>query len=252
MENHPNKILYVGAGCHIEPVRHFPKTKLFVFIDSQPRSEFDSECPKFNSQFHNPQFLTNLIESCRHYGFNIESYYTIDKKYYKKIISKTWYYMSWFYKPPSNVNPAMLVFHNKRTRQKIIYYVSTNIKFNMNNILENDISTCDGIIISGYLPEAEILQHFSRTKIFFGYTNTSYNVDTKSSQIKDNNIIYFLHNCICNTQYFFTDFYVVYEDSGTIKKCNNFKHFLETVDQYHYQINQRILEEDTNSSDSIC
>lgn len=48
---HVNKILYVGADLHITPVTHFPQTKQFIFIDSQPRSEFESTHPKFYNGF---------------------------------------------------------------------------------------------------------------------------------------------------------------------------------------------------------
>ena len=41
--NHPKKLLYIGAWDHISPVMHFPKTKEFIFIDTQPRSEFDNK-----------------------------------------------------------------------------------------------------------------------------------------------------------------------------------------------------------------
>ena len=37
MLKHPNKILYIGAGHNIEPVKHFSQTKEFIFVDSQPR-----------------------------------------------------------------------------------------------------------------------------------------------------------------------------------------------------------------------
>ena len=86
--NHANKILYVGAGCHIEPVTHFPETKTFVFIDSQPRSEFDSFHPKFNKLFYRSHFLNDLFETCQNYGFTFDSYDFIDNKYCKKIITK--------------------------------------------------------------------------------------------------------------------------------------------------------------------
>jgi hypothetical protein len=247
MENHPNKILYVGTGCHIEPVTHFLKTKTFVFIDSQPRSEFDSDCPKFNETFYRPDFLNQLIDTCQHYDFEIESCTVLDNNYHKKINYNKWYWLYCFNKPPININPTMLVFFNKKTQQKIIYYVSTNIKFNMNEQLLSDINTCDAIIVSGYFPETQILQYFSSPKIFFGYTNTCYDVKPNPNKEKDNNIIYFLNNCICNTQYFFVDFYIVYEETGIISKCNDFKHFLTCVDTHHYRLT---YEDDTESSHS--
>jgi hypothetical protein len=247
MIRHANKILYVGAGHHIEPVKHFPGTKNFVFIDSQPRSEFDSVHPKFYSGFYRGHFLNDLVASCQYYGFILDSFTVLDKNYYKKIITKKWYYSSWFYKIPADINPTMLVFHNNKTQQKLTYYVSTNIKYNMNPILENDIATCDGIIISGYFPEKQILQYFVSPKVFFGYTDTGYILEYDDQAEEDNNILYFLHNCICNTQYYFTGFYMVCNDSGVILKCQDFKHFVEVQEEYY----KKRLEHDDDNTDSV-
>lgn len=246
--NHANKILYVGAGCHIEPVTHFPETKTFVFIDSQPRSEFDSFHPKFNKLFYRSHFLNDLFETCQNYGFTFDSYDFIDNKYCKKIITKKWYYTSWFYKIPNDINPTMLIFLNKKTQQKLIYYISTNIKFNINSNLIIDISSCDGIIVSGYFPENEILQYFTKPKVFFGYTNTSYFLEPNASKNEDNNILYFLHNCICNTPYFFSEFYLVHNESGIIINCQDFNHFLESIEEHDDFFRRQIESEDTDSS----
>ncbi len=242
MIKHANKILYIGAGYHIEPVKHFPETKNFVFIDTQPRSEFDSSHPKFYSGFYRAHFLNELVASCQYYGFILYSFTVLDKNYYKKIINKKWYYSSWFYKIPADINPTMLVFHNHKTQQKLTYYASTNIKFNMSKILENDIATCDGIIVSGYFPEKEILNYFVSPKVLFGYTDTSYVLENDEDK---QNILHFLHNCICNTQYYFTEFYMVYNNSGVIIKCQDFKHFIDSQEDYYKeQINEN---SDTNS-----
>jgi hypothetical protein len=233
MINNPIKLLYIGAGLHIEPVKHFPQTKNFVFIDSQPRSEFDSSYPKFYSKFYRSNFLNDLVDSCLYYGFILDYYTVLDKTYYKKIISKKWYYTSCIYKIPSDINPVMLVFYNSRTQQKLTYYASTNIIFNMSKTLKNDISTCDGIIVSGYFPEKEVLNYFVSPKMLFGYTDTSYILDSISSN--ENNILYFLHNCICNRPYYFTEFYMVHNNSGAIIKCKDFKNFVESQEKYYFQ-----------------
>lgn len=247
MIKHANKILYVGAGLHIMPVTHFPQTKQFIFIDSQPRSEFDSTHPKFYTGFYRQHFINDLIASCQHYGFIFDSYTILDKNYYKKIISRKWYYSSWFYKIPPDINPTILVFINKKTKQTIRYYISTNIKFNMNKKLEDDISSCDGIIVSGYFPETILLQYFKNPKVFFGYTNTCYNISPSFSSECDNTIIYFLHNCICNLQYYFYEFYIVYDDSGIIIKCEDFKNFLNNIKEYENLILEQYNDDTDNS-----
>lgn len=248
MIKHANKILYVGAGLHIMPVTHFPQTKQFIFIDSQPRSEFDSTHPKFYNGFYRPHFVNDLVATCQHYGFILDSYTILDKKYYKNIISNKWYYSSWFYKIPTDINPTVLVFTNKRTKQTIRYYISTNIRFNMNNILENDIATSDGIIVSGYFPEIEILQYFIRPKVFFGYTNTCYNISSSFSSDNENTIIYFLHKCICNRQYYFIEFYMVYDDSGVIIKCEDFNSFLDNIKEHDKLVLEQMNQDDTDDS----
>jgi hypothetical protein len=252
MIKHANKILYVGAGCHIEPVTHFPQTKLFVFVDSQPRSEFDSFHPKFHKQFYRPHFINDLVSTCQNYGFFLDSYTILDKKYYKKIINRQWYYTSWIYKIPNDINPTMLVFVNNKTQQKLMYYISTNIKCNTNKHLLNDIGTCDGIIVSGYFPETEILRYFIKPKVFFGYTNTSYYIENDASKEEKNNILYFLHNCVCNTQYYFKEFYMVCNDSGVITQCQDFSHFLENIDHHNELIRREFEDDDTvDTSNSV-
>jgi hypothetical protein len=231
MTQYATQLLYVGAGTHIEPVKHFPNTKLFIFIDTQPRSEFDSFFYKFYKQnykqFYRPNFLHNLKSILfNSYGFTLDECYCIDKNYYKKIISWKCYYSSWIYKIPEYINPFLLVFKNNKTAQTIKYYISTNIKFNINEQIIHDIKTSDGIIVSGYLPDVEILNYFDNPKIFFGYNTSFYIIDEKTfDKNYDNNIIYFLQTCICNTQYYFSDFYFVNDENGEIIKCDDFTHF---------------------------
>ena len=241
-----SKLLYLGAGCHIEPVKHFPETKHFVFIDTQPRSQFDTYCPEFNRGFYRQNFLNDLIEMCNSYGFAMMSYDQLDTKYYKKISSNKGFFSSWFYKIPNDVNPAVIGFINVKTNQQITYYVSTNIKFNMTDQLRNSIATCDGVIVSGYLPETEILQYFITPKKFFGYTGTSYTIETENLTEEDNNIIYFLHNCICNTQYYFTEFHMIDNDSGVIVKCQDFSNFLDCVKEHNELRRREIIDNDTD------
>jgi hypothetical protein len=244
-----NKILYIGAGLNIQYVQHFPDTKNFVFIDSLPRSKSETLNPKFNPENYKCNFINDLFIICNHYGFQIDSFTNLDKKYHKKIISKFWYYTSWIYKIPIDINPIRLVFFNKKTNQKISYYISTNILHNMNKILQHEINTCDGILVSEYYPENEILRYFVKPMIFFGYTNTSYQIDFSYPTKENDNIIYFLYNCICNTKYYFSDFYMVQSEDGLIVKCNDFNHFLTNVDNYNNNIRQLIDDDNTEQSD---
>ena len=112
--------------------------------------------------------------SCLYYGFELESKTIIDKKYYKKIMSKKWCYISFFKKIPKHINPTMLVFINQKTQQKIIYYISTNLNLNIDANLRYDISSSDAIIVTEYFPEIDILDYFGTLKLFIGYSNINY------------------------------------------------------------------------------
>lgn len=224
MIKHANKILYLGVGTHIETVTHFPETKQFIFIDTKPRSKCDSIHPKFFKGFYKENFINDLLETCKHFGFKLKSNKEIDNNYYKNIISKKWYFSSWIFQIPPHLNPSLLVFFNPITNQKIKYYISTNIKFNIDKKLYEDIKNCDGIIVSKYFPDIEILKYFEIPKVFFGYNNISYLIDPNSS---DNNIITFLHNYLCNTPYYFTEFYLINNENGIIYKCQDFKNLYE-------------------------
>lgn len=238
MTEYAKQLLYVGAGTHIEPVKHFSKTKSFIFIDTQPRSEFDTYHPKFYKNFYRQNFLYELETTCESYGFKLESFSCIDNDYYKQIVSWRWYYSSWLFKIPNYVNPFLLVFKNYKTQQTLKYYISTNIKFNINPQIIKDIETCDGIIVCGYLPDTDILNYFGSSKIFFGYTNTCYddiNIEDFNEKY-DNNIIHFLHKFICNSPYYFDDFYLVKYYTGEIIHCNDFDYF--------YDLSKKILQDE--------
>ena len=224
-----NKILYVGANCHIEPVNHFKDTKDFVFIDSQPRSEFDSFHPKFYKSAYRHEFYSNLIESCQQYGFILETTYELDGNYYKKIMSFKNYVKYFITKFPEYINPTLLVFRNNLTEQVIHYYISTNIKFNMKPILQLDIESCDGIIIAGYNPDIELLQYIKRPINFFGYTGTSYIIKKPIYTIDAQNIIYFLQTPPCNIKYYFNNFFAIIKETGVILKCTGFDDFKLTI-----------------------
>jgi hypothetical protein len=227
MIKHPNKILYIGAGHNIEIVKYFSETKEFVFIDTQPRIKNEKLYlePKFNQKEYISDFVNNLLLTCLFNGFELEKKTVLDKKYHKKIMSKKWYHISFFKKIPENINPTMLVFSNKKTQQKIIYYISTNINYNINYNLRYDISSSDAIIVTEYFPDINILDYFESSKIFIGYSNINYQDSSHEKNFK-NDIVYFLHNYSCNRQYFFYEFYIVDNNTGIITKCKDFDDFL--------------------------
>ncbi len=217
------KLLYVGAGCNIASTLHFKETAEFVFIDNQPRSNDEKFSTKFNRNNYVSDFVINLITECSKYGFTFDMDYQLDKRYYKKILSWKQRYYNNYHKRFVYINPTLLVFRNIITNQILKYYISVNLKINVTSMLHIDIESCDGILVNGYYPEIEILRHFNKPKAFFGYTNSNYTIDTITfSKETDNNIIYFLQNCICNTQYYFDEFYMIDRETGETEQYTDF------------------------------
>ena len=159
---HPNKLLYIGANTHLAPVRHFPNTKEFVFIDTQPRSEFDKE-NIFETCFYRHRFYKRLLRTLSQYGFILLSTTVLDKQYVK-----THY---------QHCNPTLLYFSNPVTRQTVKYYISTNILYNMCPVLEQDIRQTDGLIISGYHPHQKVLDYLPKSITWYCYNSTCYSYD---------------------------------------------------------------------------
>ena len=102
----------------------------------------------------------------------------------------------------------------------------------MKTILQSNIESCDGIIISGFHPDIELLQYIKQPISFFGYTGTSYIIEKSIYDVDKQNIIYFLQTCPCNTKYYFKDFFAIVKETGVIYKCTDFDDFKLTVEQH--------------------
>ena len=214
-----NKILYLGTWNHIQPVRDFPFVKEFIFIDTQPRSEFDDK--SFYQGFYKDNFYDNLIHKCNCFGFHLKSEEVLDSTYYKSIFT-LWqriYYSLWNILP-QHINPTLLTFFNERTRQTIKYYISTNIEYNMTISLQQDIEEADALVVSGYNPNIKLLEYFTKSKIFIGYSNTCYDLNKdKDKEEEDNSIISVLHQTE-KSEYFYKYITVSYK-TGQMKDCTD-------------------------------
>ena len=80
-----NKILYLGAWHHIQPVRDLPLVKEFIFIDTQPRSEWDNQ--SFHIGVYKQNFYDELIHKCKNFGFKLKTENVLDQNYYKSIFT---------------------------------------------------------------------------------------------------------------------------------------------------------------------
>lgn len=189
----PTKLMYIGSGLHLKSLIHFPNTKEFVFVDTQPRSEFDSK--SFDKGFFRRNFIPDLILKADSFGFVLESTNELDSEYFTEILSfkqrfqwigivkETWEYIC----------PTLMVFYNFKTGQKLKYYVSTNILFNMNFDLEEDLKSSEGLIISGYHPDKKLLKYIKNQITLYCYSETGYLIEPDEIDNFDN-IVYWMFN----------------------------------------------------------
>ena len=98
---------------------------------------------------------------------------------------------NWKSKYP-HINPHVFLFKNKYTHQTLKYYVSTNFLYNMSPELRNDMCNADGLILSGYFPNKQLLQYFTEPKTIIGFTETYFpheselnDMDCSSSIIRE-------------------------------------------------------------------
>jgi hypothetical protein len=230
-----NKILYVGCGTHLEVLLHFQDTKEFVFIDTQPLSEYDATI--YYKPFYRPNFINIVLSKLRKLNFMIQSVTNLDKKYYKKIftLKQKLYYL--FYRKPEYINPSLLTFYNIHTKQTIKYYVSTDIDNTNISELHNDIKSCDTLLVSGYFPSINYLKYFTTPIKFIGYSNTCYNIDKDNSE---NNIIQYFYRNKDLIQQYILDFYAIdnsmdkYIENVIIQLCSDFDDFIEIVNKMFY------------------
>uniref|UniRef100_A0A6C0CZJ9 Uncharacterized protein n=1 Tax=viral metagenome TaxID=1070528 RepID=A0A6C0CZJ9_9ZZZZ len=221
--NHKS-LLYIGAGTDTNPLSHFPDVKTFIFIDTQPRSEFDS----INSYIHwysRQDFVKQVNLEYTKIGFSLVSEKVLDAEYYKQILNKD---QLAIYESEtiafSFINPTLLVFINTQTGQTVKYYISTNILSNMNIELIDDIKNIYGLIICGFNPHKVLLDYITPPINFYGYSETVYRYITISDDEEHiNSVLAELQN---NTeQKYFSNFYFINQNSGEIIRKEKYSNF---------------------------
>lgn len=156
-----DQILYMGAHCHIEMINYFPKCKKFIFIDIEPRNEFDD---LYDERLFRTDFVPKLISKFTTNNFIITSIVKLDNNYHKKFNIKDKPYL----------NPHLIIAYNYTKNIQIKYYISTNILFNMNDQLKNDIYNCNGLYVAGYWPNDYLVTLLNKDITFIGDSNTIY------------------------------------------------------------------------------
>jgi hypothetical protein len=168
-------LLYIGAWSDFSVVKFFPTTKKFIFVDTQPRNEFDDDYPVEESLFERPYFLEQIFEAAEIEGFELIS---------KKILK--------VYSTNKLKNPTLYNF--KSNNQEINYYVSSN--FRKDNLLElnKEINKCNGIIVSGYFPHSDLFKMFDNNINIYLMSGTYYSrINFNETGEDENNIINYLY-----------------------------------------------------------
>lgn len=186
--NNPSKILYVGAGLHVETLTHFRHTPEFVFIDNCPRGDVANG--KYFIGFYCTIFYDRLIKQCKEHGFNLETMEVLDSEYYKTL--KIYGDMSVDRYKYRFINPHRMTFINATRDQILRYYISTDLRCNIIPEVISDIETVDALIISGYYPSKEILNHIRNSMLLVCYTRTYYRIRSDTDK---SSILYYLHMC---------------------------------------------------------
>jgi hypothetical protein len=218
MSNSFKKVLYLGAGNNIEVVNYFPKCNEFILIDTQPRSEHDTK-DYFYEGFYRDKFFNRVIKKCEKYGFILKEIIELEPNYIKNIktIETSSEYMNNISDIPY-INPHLLIFKNnlKNDSRTIKYYISTNILFNMNPMLEDDIKSSDTLYVAGYFPDIILLNYINKKINFVGDNCTVYFFEPDEDE---NNII--SNNIELND--YFDNYYLVWRRKSLIIICDSLK-----------------------------
>ena len=205
------KILYIGAGLDLNPIKHFPDINEFVFVDTLPSTEYDTD-----------NFIPDLTHSAKTLGFDFEYIKETDFKYFTSIMTIT-QRIKWIGRVLETfpqINPSVAVFYNYKTSQELKYYLSTNILRNISSKLLEDIESSTKLVVSGYHPDKLILELISKPISLYGYTNTKYNIKPEEQDNPDNMFAKLFGNPLL-VDHYFDKIYRIGSESGYIIRCDN-------------------------------
>ncbi len=201
------KVLYLGAWDHIEVVNYFPNCNEFVFIDTQPRCEYIDDYPY--DRLFKVNFIENIKTKFKQFDFILDNIIELDHNYLRDLKYKYPY-----------INPHLFIFHSKSINRTIKYYISTNILFNMNEMLEKDIYEADSLYVAGYSPDNELLKYFySPSELLNGIIKKKHFIgDNETIYDRDDNTIISINN---NLDDYFDNYYLVWREKSMVIICDS-------------------------------
>lgn len=169
--NNIKKILYVNGGVDFAPIDVFDTATEYIYVDTMPRAEKDGYYIK--SRFYRGHFVDQVVMNLMNRGFVLTSIVVLNPDYTWKIASlrqKIKHSIGRILQIPSlelaQVNPTKYTFVNRGFGKKVVYYMNTNVKYNMTVELRDHIQSCDTVVISSSVPNSILLNYFYNTKNF--------------------------------------------------------------------------------------
>lgn len=256
------QFLYLGAWDHFDPLNHFPDCKKFIYIDTQPRTEWDFYSNTFDPDVYKNRFIESIDLKLNKLNFySIENARCIDPQYIQQLCSYNYdfntnkvshkisklsalekivktsetckSYIEHLHQLYPYINPHVLTYYNSITQQTLKYYISTNIKYTMTDELRNDIANSDNLICAGYTPDKLLLNYIVKPIIFYGYTGTVYTPEFNDINNEESTIFNYLffnqNNEILKNH--FLSFNIVDKKNGSIYKFETYADFLALMNK---------------------
>jgi len=172
-----NQAVYIGAGLDLIPVLVCRDIKKFIYIDSQPFSEFGTDVYTKNNEK-----ITASLETREKYEKNnlfgrFNFRFRLDKLMKQNnflLVSETKY---------------CLLFKND-LNQVIKYHISCAFPEFLTDEIVDDIAQCNTLILCGYHPRKIILALIKEPKIIIGNCRTVY----QDCDDEESSIIEYLYN----------------------------------------------------------
>jgi hypothetical protein len=183
------RAVYIGAGVDIIPVLLFPQIKEFIYIDSQPFSEFGTLTYQEYDKLQNPEndVLKNSNNTLLRFGID-----TTQERGIAKYVEKEERFENLFSRPkflPSldkimkqnnfnkiESNDEYIIYKNNE--QQIKYYYSLSFPEYLTSNIIDEIKTCNTLILCGYDPNKIILEYLQNPYLIVNSDTCYYNNST--------------------------------------------------------------------------
>ena len=208
------KLLYIGVYDHIEVTNYF-KCVEYIFIDLQPLASWDIFDKKSKTtEFYRNDFIQHILNKFESNGFMLKN--VINLNNIEQELGKY-------------TEPHLMIFENKRLNQIIKYYISTNIRYDLENLncLQKDITESDAFYVAGHHPNKIVLDYFTDKKALISDSDSLYYVDNVDNIDNTSNIIDIFGYNISDTEKYFNSFYNINRQKASSYKFDNFDEFVK-------------------------